>query len=122
MSPRVAGGSSGMSRTRRHVLAVALACIAGLWPLAPRARAASDGLPEKLTDQEFWKLSEEFSEPNGYFQSDNLVSNEHTFQYVVPAIRRLVKPGGVYLGVAPDQNFTYLLASDPKVAFIIDIR
>jgi hypothetical protein len=41
---------------------------------------------------------------------------------VVPAIRKLVKPGGVYLGVAPDQNFTYLLASDPKVAFIVDIR
>src|ERR1039458_4109633 len=107
--------------THRH-LAVVLACIAGVLALAPLTRAASDTLPSRLTDQEFWKLSEEFSEPNGYFQSDNLVSNEDTFQYVVPTIRKNVKPGGVYLGVAPDQNFTYLLAADPKMAFIVDIR
>ena len=29
---------------------------------------------------------------------------------------------GVYLGVAPDQNFTYIVALKPSIAFIVDIR
>ena len=78
--------------------------------------------PIRLTDQEFWALSTTLSEPNGFFRSENLVSNEHTFQYVVPALQQSAKPGGVYLGVAPDQNFTYMLATRPAIAFIVDIR
>ena len=64
----------------------------------------------------------EFSEPGGYFRSDNFVSNETSFQYVIPELLRTTRPGGVYLGVAPDQNFTYLIALKPRIAFIIDIR
>jgi hypothetical protein len=88
---------------------------------APRA-AASPSLPAQLGDQEFWRLSADLSEAHGYFQSENLVSNEHTFQYVVPALKAAVRPGGVYFGVAPDQNFTYIIAVQPKIAFIVDIR
>ncbi len=96
----------------------------GVMPLGPEQRGATttEPLPAKLTDQEFWKLSTELSEPNGFFRSENLVSNEHTFQYVVPALQKAVKPGGVYMGVAPDQNFTYMLAVRPQFAFIVDIR
>jgi hypothetical protein len=82
---------------------------------------ARASLPSRLTDQQFWSLSERLSEPAGYFRSENLVSNEHTFQYVIPALQR-VTPGGVYLGVAPDQNFTYIAALRPPMAFIVDIR
>jgi hypothetical protein len=90
---------------------------------SPRPRAAAvDALPTKLSGAEFWKLVTDLSEDNGYFRSDNLVSNEHTFQYVVPALKKAARPGGVYLGVAPDQNFTYMLAVDPRMAFIVDIR
>jgi len=64
----------------------------------------------------------EFSEPGGYFRSDNFVSNETSFQYVIPDLLRTTRPGGVYLGVAPDQNFTYLIALKPRIAFIVDIR
>jgi len=84
--------------------------------------AAAPVLPERLTDAEFWALSRDLSEPNGFFRSENLVSNEHTFQYVIPALKQAVKPGGVYLGVAPDQNFTYIVATQPRMAFIVDIR
>jgi hypothetical protein len=103
-----------------------LAALAGVVALltlvaVPAARQAADKLPPRLSDQEFWRLVETFSEPDGYFQSDNLVSNERLFQQVVPALRRL-KRGGVYLGVAPDQNFTYIVALEPKIAFIVDIR
>lgn len=102
------------------VLAVAL----GLAALAsaPVLRVDAGPLPKRLANQEFWRLVESFSEPSGYFQSDNLVSNEHTFQYVAPSLEKLAQPGRVYLGVAPDQNFTYMLALKPHLAFIVDIR
>src|SRR5207237_6289725 len=73
-------------------------------------------------DAEFWKLVTEFSEPGGYFRSDNFVSNETTYQWVIPELLKTTKPGGVYLGVGPDQNFTYIVALKPKIAFIFDIR
>ncbi len=41
---------------------------------------------------------------------------------MIPALIDTVKPGGVYLGVAPDQNFTYVAAVRPEMAFIVDVR
>jgi len=109
---------------RRGLGAGVLAVVLGLVALvsAPLLRLDSGPLPERLGDAEFWRLVEDFSEPSGYFQSDNLVSNEHTFQYVVPSLETLASPDRVYLGVAPDQNFTYILALKPRMAFIVDIR
>jgi hypothetical protein len=75
-----------------------------------------------VTDQEFWQLVEDFSEPNGYFRSDNFLSNENAFQHVIPRLQATLPLGGVYLGVGPEQNFTYLVALRPKLAFILDIR
>ena len=89
---------------------------------AQRKAAVADTLPSRLSDEQFWRLITDFSEPNGSFRSENLVSNEHTFQYVIPALKKAVPPGGVYMGVAPDQNFTYIVATQPKMAFIVDIR
>jgi hypothetical protein len=88
---------------------------------APARRVAAD-LPAQLSDKEFWQLSKDLSEPPGYFRSENLVSNETMFQWVIPELTKTVAPGGVYLGVAPDQNFTYIVALRPKMAFIVDIR
>lgn len=83
---------------------------------------AADTIPAQLTDQEFWKLSSEFSEIDGTFRSDNLLSNESYFQYVIPQLNETVKPGAVYMGVGPEQNFTYIAALKPKMVFIVDIR
>ena len=88
----------------------------------PSRVAARAALPTRLTDQEFWHLIDDFSEPNGYFHSDNLVSNEDTFQIGHPDARADRQAGGAYLGVGPDQNFTYIVALEPRIAFIIDIR
>jgi hypothetical protein len=109
---------------RRGVSAGVLAVVLGLVALAsaPSLRLDSGPLPERLSNKDFWGLVESLSEPSGYFQSDNLVSNEHTFQYVVPSLQKAARPGRVYIGVAPDQNFTYLLALKPELAFIVDIR
>lgn len=112
-----------MRAPRLKLLAVVL-FLAGFSGLgaAERQAAGSLSIPARLTDQQFWRLSTEFSEPAGFFRSENLVSNEHTFQHVIPTLKRQVKPGGVYLGVAPDQNFTYIIATEPRIAFIVDIR
>jgi hypothetical protein len=91
-------------------------------PAAPRAWFAADTLPDRFTDQEFWKLTDDVSEPNGYFQSDNLLSNEIGFQTVIPDLLRRSKTGRVYMGVGPEQNFTYITALKPKLVFITDIR
>lgn len=81
-----------------------------------------DTLPSQLSDAEFWEMTSAFSEPNGYFRSDNFLSNEAGAQDVIPELKSRIKPGGVYIGVGPEQNFTYILALEPRMAFIVDIR
>ena len=91
------------------------------WVQAAQQRLA-DSIPTQDTDAEFWRLVTDFSEPDGDFPYENFVSNEINYQVVLPEVTRRVAPGGVYLGVAPEQNFTYVAAIKPKVAFIFDIR
>ena len=109
---------------RRHVfvILIALLSLSGVALVGPRDRVAADNLPKQLSDRAFWKLVTDFSEPDGFFRSDNFISNETTFQEVIPALAKRVSPNGVYLGVGPDQNFTYITALRPRMAFIIDIR
>jgi hypothetical protein len=83
---------------------------------------AADTLPGQYTDAEFWRMVTEFSEAGGDYQFENFVSNEISYQEVLPALSRLAKPGGVYFGVASEQNFTYIDVVRPKVAFIFDVR
>ena len=82
----------------------------------------AESLPEALTDQEFWKISTEFSEADGYFRSDNLLSNELTFPYILPELVMTAPAARVYLGVGPEQNFNYIAVLKPKMAFIVDVR
>lgn len=79
-------------------------------------------LPDHLTDQDYWALIHQLSEPDGTFRSDNLLSNEVWLQYVIPNLLEKNKPGRVYMGVGPEQNFTYIAALKPAMAFIVDIR
>src|SRR5436190_18415649 len=89
--------------------------------IALLARAA-ETIPAQLSDQEFWKLSSESSETDGTFRSDNLLSNESYFQHVIPRLNQTAKSGRVYMGVGPEQNFTYIAALKPKMSFIVDVR
>jgi hypothetical protein len=91
-------------------------------PSSQAGRADTNRLPARLSDQEFWKLISDVSEPNGNFRSDNLVSNEIRYQYVIPELVRTTKPGGMYIGVGPEQNFTYVAALRPRLSFILDVR
>ncbi len=62
------------------------------------------------------------SEPEGSFDTDNLISNERGYLHVIPAIVSAGTSGGAYIGVGPDQNFSYIARIRPEVAYIIDIR
>jgi len=114
-----------MPRRAATVLAPILALIVA-FAVATAGRGA-DTLPPALTDREFWSLVTQLSEPNGVFVSrsgspDNLLSNEIQISTVAAAAAKQVPPSGVYLGVGPEQNFTYIAAIRPRVAFITDIR
>lgn len=107
-------------RLRLGILTLAVAAL--LLCVTPTSRSLTDALPQRLDDRTFWTLVTEFSEPNGFFRSDNLVSNETVFQEVIPVLQKTLMPASAYVGVGPDQNFTYIAALKPRIAFIVDIR
>ena len=96
--------------------------LSGLVLVGQHGQAVSGTLPTQLSNRAFWRMVVDFSEPDGVFSSDNLLSNESHYQDVIPELQRRATPGGVYLGVGPDQNFTYIAALHPRMAFIVDIR
>src|SRR5262245_54446676 len=104
------------------VVAVGLFCTVITIGFLLGGQAAVPPVPERLSDEQFWKLSSSSSEPDGTFRSDNLLSNELNFQYVIPELLQKAKQGRVYMGVGPEQNFTYIAALKPAMAFIVDIR
>ena len=105
-----------MTQTRiRLTIVLALCLFLGIaW--------SAQELPVRLSDEAFWNMVTEFSEPGGRFASDNFVSNELGIQLVLSDLTKDRKPAGAYLGVGPEQNFTYIVALQPKIAFIFDIR
>jgi hypothetical protein len=108
---------------RRWWFAAFLLLAVGAALAAPRQ--TTENFPARLSDQEFWRLTTDASEPGGYFRSaniTNLTSNELWFQYVIPDLVTGTRAGGAYLGVGPEQNYTYIAAVRPKVALIFDIR
>ncbi|PYS15424.1 MAG: hypothetical protein DMG17_14790, partial [Acidobacteria bacterium] len=54
-------------------------------------------LPAQLTDEVFWQLVTEFSEPSGRFPSDNFVSNELATQRVLSELTKSRKASGAYV-------------------------
>jgi len=88
---------------------------------APAARPEAAG-GARLSDSAFGAVVTRYSEPDRYFDTDNLISNEGAYLDVVTGLERRGVRGGAYLGVGPDQNFSYIARIRPNIAFIIDIR
>jgi hypothetical protein len=107
---------------RLAAVGAAVALSVAAWRVAPAVTPAPDTLPASLSNQEFWDFIEQMSEPNGYFRSDNFLSNERGYQTVIPPLLETAKAGRVYLGVGPEQNFPYIVALQPKLAVIYDVR
>jgi hypothetical protein len=105
-----------MTSIGRGAALALLLCVAFLFP-----QRAGQTPP---ADSSFAGLVAGLSEAPGYFDTDNLVSNERSYLHVVPELRALAGQAqrGVYLGVGPDQNFSYIAHLRPSLAIVIDIR
>src|SRR5690242_4740074 len=112
-------------RSKRWLLAVIPAAIlTGSFAVGSATRTstrtayASSLAPASTpVDSAFARLVQRLSEPGGYFDSDNLISNETSYLHVLDGMRRLKVQGGAYIGVGPDQNFSYIAAVHPNIAF-----
>ena len=107
-----------MPRTRRNSLTVLLAWLLALVTVGgvlPAARPIQQAAP-------FAAAIARLSEPEGHFDTDNLISNEQTYLHALDTLRQQGVSGGVYLGVGPDQNFSYIAQLRPTRAYIVDIR
>jgi hypothetical protein len=110
-----------LSRTSIFASGLFLAILigAGTIPWArEQPRAASD---IQISSKQFGQYIDEWSESEGYFDSDNFISNETSYLHVVDQLQH-VKPAGIYIGVGPDQNFSYIVHTRPMLAIITDIR
>lgn len=103
-------------KTRLAVLAAVFLSTAGC------ADTEQAGPAISFSAERFAALVDTLSEPGGFFDSDNIVSNEAGYLHVKQTLRRLGVEDGVYIGVGPDQNFTYIAQIRPRYAFILDIR
>lgn len=118
MQPR--GSESRLRRTILPAIPLLLA-LASLGALCPKdARAPEPPVPDIAI--RLAPLSAQLSEPGGYFDTDNLISNETAYLQVADRLADSVPAGGVYVGVGPDQNFSYIARVRPRYAFILDIR
>src|SRR5436309_10789929 len=101
-------------------LVLALLLTTGTIPWSPEPPRAAAGV--QVSIEQFGRYIDEWSEPEGYFDSDNFISNETSYLHVIEDLRQRVKPGGIYLGVGPDQNFSYIAHVHPMLAILTDIR
>ena len=86
------------------------------------AAPAFEIVEDAAGDSAFARLIERLSEPGGFFDTDNLISNETSYLHVLGKLEQMNVSGGAYIGVGPDQNFSYIAQIRPSVALIIDIR
>ena len=97
--------------------AAVIALCAGLAPQPQSAAPSPAARPSAFATQ-----IAALSEAPGYFDTDNLISNERSYLQVLPDLQRRNVRGGAYIGVGPDQNFSYIAEVRPSVAIIVDVR
>lgn len=109
-------------RRARPLLAVLAALALPLAAGCDRARTAAAADARQPADTTFAGTVARLSEPGGFFDTDNLVTNETSYLHVLPALARHAGTGGAYVGVGPEQSFSYVAELRPEVAFVIDVR
>ena len=106
-------------RLRGLAAVVTLSFVAAV-PACGQSDVVVRSAPESIAD--FRGLVSRLSDAGGYFDTDNLISNERGYQQVLSAMNRMGVKGGAYIGVGPDQNYTYIARIRPRIAIIADIR
>ena len=115
-----------MRSSYRLLLALTAALTAARTPVVAQqapAATASATIPAKIPDAEYWKTINDLAEPGGYFRiPDNFTSNEIEVGWIFTRLQDTKVNGGVYLGVGPEQNLSYIASIRPKMAVLFDIR
>jgi hypothetical protein len=94
-----------------------------LLPLAPAcAQTRGEAVEAARADTTFSANVARLSEPGGFFDTDNLISNEGSYLHVMGELDARGVRGGAYIGVGPDQNFSYIARIRPAIAVLVDIR
>lgn len=88
----------------------------------PTAAPVDEAAEQAGRLQHFVQVVDGLSEPDAEFFSDNLVSNETSFLHVADELPRIAPRGAAYVGVGPEQSFSYIALLDPSVAYVVDIR
>ena len=114
ISLRSLQGRAGRGATTLVLAWVLAACV--------ESGGAGAGGARVVSDSAFASLVARLSEPGGYFDTDNLISNESSYLHVMGILAERGLEGGAYIGVGPDQNFSYMAALRPKMAYLIDLR
>ncbi len=96
--------------------------LTGISPLSAQATATPITRVSALSNTEFARTISELSEAGGYFDTDNLISNERSYLHVMDQLDRLQVRGGAYIGVGPDQSYSYIARTRSELAFLLDIR
>ncbi len=109
-----------MIRRRAFVLGVVVVTLIGCRP--PPAPVSALEPQDTLPLADFVAVVERVSESGGFFDTDNLISNETGYLNVMNALAARGLRGGAYVGVGPDQNYSYIAELRPEVAFITDVR
>ncbi len=109
--------------TVRHVIGIlTIVLMLAVGPATHARHGEQSEQSQAIPAADFSRIVTEFSEEDGFFRSDNFVSNETSYLHVLDKMREMGCTGGAYIGVGPEQNFTYIAKIRPKIAFIVDIR
>lgn len=110
------------SSARVWLFALCLACVA--WGCQKRERGPDleSQSGDESTHAEFGALIARLSEPGGNFGRPAPISNERNFTLPLPELSQRANEGGVFVGVGPEQNLTFIAAMNPTLAFVVDIR
>jgi YD repeat-containing protein len=116
--------SGGQRQTSLNIVtALRRTAVACLFAATVTSHASTIACAQRpATDSSFAGLVARLSEPNGYFDSDNIITNEASYLHVSSQLEKMKTRGGVYVGVGPDQNFSYIAMIRPQIAFMFDIR
>ncbi len=127
VSQHRARGWRAQPRGRHWTHAVRSIAVLAIWSALLAPTAAQAQRPQRTAnargvDTSFAATVQRLSEPGGYFDSDNLISNETSYLHVVPRLKSMGVRGGAFVGVGPDQSYSYIAVIRPVVAYLVDIR
>jgi len=110
---------SPLCRHTLWALLIATACAAstGCRPRSDGAPSPTPAGPASLAE-----VIATLSEPGGDFETDTLISDETAYLQVADLLGEPPLGGGAYIGVGPEQNYSYIARLRPRWAFILDIR